>query len=132
MSSTEAARMPKLTQWIAAPILAISLLTVKDAPPVEAQGFSFGSRGLSIQIGQTYPSYYTRSPSRYYPSYHGFRAPSCYDHFHLYRHGTASRRNYGFYDYPRTDFYRYGNGYKTVPRYFDYRFGPHCGRIRSH
>lgn len=124
--------MSKLIQWIAAAILAIGLLTLTDAPPAEAQTFSFGSRGLSIQIGQPYPSYYTRAPSRYYHSYYGSRTPSCYDRYNIYRYGSPIRRNYGFYDYPRTDLYRYGNHYKFVPRNFDYRFGPQYGRGRHH
>ncbi len=121
--------MSTLIKWLAAPILAVVMLTIKDAPPAEAQGFSFGSRGLSIQIGQPYRPYYTYTPSRYYSSYYGSRPPRCDN---SYRYGSPIRRNYGYYDYHRAEVYRYGNHYKTVPRYFDYRFGPHYGHGRHH
>jgi len=124
--------MSTLIKWLAAPVLAIGLLTITDAPPAEAQGFSFGSRGLSIQIGQTYPSYYTRAPSYYYPSYYGSRAPSCYSRYNSYRYGSPIRRNYGYYDHHRTEVYRHGNHHNVVPRHFDYRCGPHYRHGRHH
>lgn len=133
MSSTEAHPMSNFIKWTAAPILAVGLLTITDAPPAEAQGFSFGSRGLSIQVGQSYPSYYTRAPSAYYPgyysSYYRSRTPSCYN---SYRYGSTIRRNYGHYDYRPSGVYRYGTPYGVVPGHFDYRFGPYHRHGRHH
>ncbi|MDB4749709.1 hypothetical protein OAF83_02270 [Rubripirellula sp.] len=103
-------------KWIAVPILAIGLLTATDAPQAEAQGFSFGSRGLSIQIGQRYPSYYSRVPSCYSPSYNSYRYP--------YR--SPIRHNYGHYGYHPTEIYRHRNHYDVIPGHFDYHVQPHC------
>ena len=132
MTLTEAHPMSTLIKWIAAPILAVGLLTVADAPQAEAQSFSFGSRGLSIQVGTRYPSYYTRAPSCYYPSYYGSRVPNCYSRYNSYRYGTPIRRNYGHYDYHPTEVYRHGNHYDVVPGHFDYHSRPHYRHGRHH
>ena len=113
--------MSTLIKWIAAPMLAIGLLAVTDAPPAEAQGFSFGSRGLSIQFGQRYPSYYTRAPSCYYPSYNS----------HRYQYRSPIRHNYGHYDYHPSRVYRHGYHYDLVPRHFNNHPGSNY-RHRGH
>jgi len=119
--------MSTLIKWIAAPMLAVGLLAVTDAPQAEAQSFSFGTRGLSIQIGQPYPSYYGRVPSYY-------RAPSYYTpRYNSYRYYSRSpyRPGYGYYDYRPSPIYRYGSRYNTLPRCYGYpALPPHHVRPR--
>ena len=86
-------------KWITAPILVVGLLIVADTPQAEAQGFSFGTRGLSIQVGQQSPSYHLRAPTCYYPGYNSYR----------YDYRSPVRRSYGYYPYRPTNIYRYGS-----------------------
>ena len=119
--------MSTLIKWIAAPMLAVGLLAVTDAPQAEAQSFSYGSRGLSIQLGQPYASYYSRLPSySRVPSYN--RAPNCYaPSYNSYRYYSPSpyRSNVGYYDYRPSQIYRYGSRYNMTPRYYGYPTVPH-------
>lgn len=103
-------------KWLAPPLLTMGLLAATDSPQANAQSFSFGTRGLSIQIGQPYPSYYSRVPSRYYSRYSGYRSP----YYTPYRYG------YGPYGYSVGQFYRFGSPYTRYPGYYDQRFGPSC------
>ena len=113
--------MSTLIKWIAAPMLAVGLLAITDAPQAEAQSFSFGTRGLSIQIGQPYPSYYSRVPS-----YN--RAPNCYSpRYNSYRYYSTNpyRPSYGYYGYRPGQIYGYGSRYNAIPRYYGYPTVPH-------
>ena len=117
--------MSTLIKWIAAPIVAVGLMAVADTPQAQAQGFSFGTRGLSIQFGQSYPSYYTRAPHSYYRSYNNYRYNNY--RYNNYRYDCRSPYRYGHYNYHPTEIIRHGNHYDVIPGHFDY-FGPH----RSH
>jgi hypothetical protein len=126
--------MSTLIKWIAAPILTVGLLTAIDAPQAEAQGFSFGSRGLSIQVGQHYPSYY-RAPSYYYPgysSYYSSRTPSLYSSYNSYRYGSPIRGSYGHYGCRPPGIYRHGSHYGGVPGHFNYHRVPSYRHGRHH
>ncbi|MCH1439554.1 MAG: hypothetical protein L7W43_07855 [Rubripirellula sp.] len=109
-------------KWITAPILVVGLLIVADTPQAEAQGFSFGTRGLSIQVGQQSPSYHLRAPTCYYPGYNSYR----------YDYRSPVRRSYGYYPYRPTNIYRYGSHYGGIPGYFNYHIRPHYRYGRHH
>ncbi|MGB0761862.1 MAG: hypothetical protein ACPGPS_20095 [Rubripirellula sp.] len=117
--------MSTFIKWIAAPILAVGLLTTTDTPQAEAQSFSFGSRGLSIQVGQRYPSYYSRVPSCSYPRYDVYNS-------YRYQYGSPIRRSYGHYHYYPTDIYRHRNYHSAFPGYYKSPFGPHYRHGRHH
>jgi hypothetical protein len=122
MSPTEAIiTMYTLFKWIAAPMLAVGLMAITDTPTAEAQGFSFGTRGLSIQFGSRYPSYYTRAP-RSYQRYNS----------HQYHYQSPFRHHTGHYDYHPTQIYRHNNHYDVVPGHFDYHDGPHYRSFGHH
>ncbi|MGI9472658.1 MAG: hypothetical protein ACR2NZ_14045 [Rubripirellula sp.] len=109
-----------LTKWIAAPVLAFSLMALSDAPQAEAQNFVISGGGLSLQFGTPYryPSYYGSSRIRYghvgYP----------YSGIHRYRSG--------YYNYAPSVIYRHGYHYHVQPRHIGPYVGPHRRRHGHH